>query len=156
MNRRWLIERKVAIILALTLGAVALGAVACAESFVLAATPDASSSLPAGLPWPAIALSAMVFLQILTIGITYAKGSASRIAKVEADMHAEIKSMARCWEGLHSGFRKVSEAFTKAINEERVARYEADVSCARRHDEDMPTKPTLLDVPDIADVQNGR
>ena len=156
MNRRWLIERKVTIVLALILGAVAIGAASCVETSAFAAPSSDAPGLPAGLPWAAIAMGAMVLLQILTIGITYARGSASRIAKVEDDMRSEIKAMARCWQGLHSGFRKMSESFTKAINDERVARYEADVSCARRHDETMPRKPVLLDVPDIAEVNSGR
>jgi hypothetical protein len=174
MTRRWKTERTITIVFAIAVGIAAVAVASCEPLMALpAAAQNVAPSpvptpvpLPTGLPWAAMTVGLMVLLQLVNIGVTYAKGSAARIAKVENELRAEVrtveavlggevKSVLSSLDGLKGGIRSVLDALVKAINDERLSRYESDAQCASKHGESVPHRPKLLTIPDPPGLKSG-
>jgi len=126
-----------------------------------------AAAIPAGLPWNAIAFGGMAGLQILTLAVQFAKGSAQRIdgindqmvaqvETVEAAIEARIVGVESAFGELNSNLAAVANAFADVMNDDRIHRYYHDVECARRHEEPTPPEPKRISLPKFAEITTGR
>lgn len=153
---------------------VVLGGIFTPFSDYALAQAGHAAAVSQGLPWNAIAFLGIGGLNLLTLVVTIRRGDAAKVddleakvGQVEADLRAEIVTasatqdakVGALWDALATVNENLivgTTAIVSVVNVDRMSRFSRDVECARRHDEDTPPQPDLIEVPNFREVRRRK